>query len=91
MASDENQLELLEQRITDYQKQIQIKRENLKNEFEKENEDMVKLLQTEITELRDKILFSQGELRKKYLIMGNRKIEKEDQKQKVKTEIFKQG
>jgi len=75
MADDKNELEILEDKISHFQKQILIKRAMLKNEIEKDNESMIEMLQNEISTLKEKILFSQGELRKKYLKIGNRELE----------------
>ena len=75
MADDTTSLEMLEQKISEFQKQISIKRAMLKSEIEKENEEMIQLLQEEIGTLKDKVMYSQVELRKSYLKISNKKIE----------------
>jgi hypothetical protein len=69
------EIEVLERKISDFQKIIAIKREFLKEEAENENEATVELIQSEIAMLKEQILHAQVKLRKTYLKFANQKLE----------------
>jgi len=75
MDNFDNKIEILERQISEFQKQISIKREILKNELDKDNDSMIDVLHEEIAGLKEKIVFFQSELRKMFLRQGNKKLE----------------
>ncbi len=86
MSTNEHDIELLENIISEIQKEIAIKREVLKIELQNDDEKSVEELQDEIKMLKEKVLWYQGELRKRYLKKGNIKIatqESDKKKQSV--------
>jgi hypothetical protein len=87
MNSTEDHIENLEKEISELQKLMTIKRDMLKTEIQKDNDESVGFLQSEITLLKEKIILTQVKLRKNYLKYSNRKIEINSRANKDKAEI----